>query len=326
MHAIAQEHHEQISLGVDPQRRAGVTAMTERARRQPPAAQARVLAARVEAGGAQDPARELRLGQRGHALRAQHARAVELAARQQHARVAREIGRGRKHARVAGDAAEPVRARIVDAAPDQLRSRRAQLADLGRRDARLPARRRRVARVAHGERAEQRALRERLEWLLAHPPHQLAEPDVTHVAVQEALAGHVDRLDRECARHVRAWISGVVGQRVDVRQPRGVQQQLAHGDRARARAVQLGQVAAYATVERERTALDQLRDRGAGRHRLGQRGQVEHRVLGHRELGGYPRALAVRLDRVHAIVASDRDHASRQLARCDRVRDQRVDA
>ena len=102
---------------------------------------------------------------------------------EQHVGENREIGRGGEEPRVARDAAEQVRARIVHLALEH-----DAFAALGGRGPRPEGRAGVVRGVAHAERLVEVVAREDVEPLPRDLLHQLAEDDVADVAVEEALA------------------------------------------------------------------------------------------------------------------------------------------
>ena len=98
-----------------------------------------------------------------------------------------------------------------------------------------------------------------------------------------------------------------------------MRQQAPERDAAERPAAKLAQVPPEGCVERDAAALDERHHRERRAERLGERGEVEDRVLGHRLGRGQEPARAVRAVEEHAVALADEDDRAGQLARGDGV-------
>src|SRR5262249_17334141 len=121
------------------------------------------------------------------------------------AREAGQVVRRREEAGVSGDAAEAMTARVVDLADQP------GLAALLRGSDPLPqSRAGKEGGVLHAERREQVLLGEAVEGRTADASDDLPQDDVTHVAVDESLAGGRERFEEADVRWGLAPAIGVV--------------------------------------------------------------------------------------------------------------------
>ena len=178
-----------------------------------------------------------------------------------------------------GHAAERARARIVHLADEEV-----AVGKLRGRDAVAHASGRVEARVAQPQRLEDVLIEVAVERRARNPPHHLAQQQEARVAVLERAAGRiVERQLREQRRRLgEARAHATVGR--DGRQPRAVREQPADRHHLVGVAAKLPQVAAERRVELHLAALDERHHGQRRAERLGQRGDVEDRVLGHRDV------------------------------------------
>ncbi len=105
-----------------------------------------------------------------------------------------------------------------------------------------------------------------------------------------------------------------------------MQQQLLDRDLLLATGRELGQEPGHAVGDAQLALLDQSHDRRRGRDRLGDRGEVEHGVHGHRAFRRLLTAQAERLAVDDVPLVRDEDHGARAGAALDGLVHHVVDA
>ena len=138
-----------------------------------------------------------------------------------------------------------------------------------------------VAGLGHAQGPEHVTRAEGLEGLAAHGLRDLTQQDVAQVAVEERLPRGRLELPRADPLQRPGGPLPVVVHVIHRSQASRVEQQLLHGDGVPVGALERGEERGDAVREGELALLDQHHDRRGGRHRLGQRGEVEDRVQGH---------------------------------------------
>ncbi len=267
-----------------------------------------------------------RCRRRDHAVHGrgrEHASPVQHPAVQQHPAESRQIGSRAEQTRVPGDIAHAAGGRIVDDAP-QKRHRRLttrpseRTASLRRRDPRPERFRRHEAGVAHLERLEDVRLRVPIQPLAGDARDDVAEQKEIDVAVDVALARRRRQEDvaRAADRLVRPGEFRL--QRQIRRQSRGVREQLKNRDRGLPTRGERRNEFRHRIAQPHASLLDQLHHARRGGHHLGERGQIEDRVLGHRLARRQNSTLAECLAVHHPIAVADQDDGARQLVPCDR--------
>ena len=144
MHAVGQQDHENLTVRIDPERRARKTGVTERPRTEIVAASgttvARIPAKSAMSSGATREERDGTVGDDAHA--------VVGATFEQHLRKHRQVGRRAEQTGVTGDAAERPGVFVVHFPTQRVAAR---WGDFGRRGARDIVQRQAVMRVVHAE-------------------------------------------------------------------------------------------------------------------------------------------------------------------------------
>ena len=191
VHAVRQQHHEHLALGIDPERRAGEAGVAVGV-----VAEVLAAAARAAAGVPAERARAGRaLGEQRDRGVGDDARAVVLAAVEHHLREDGEVGGGAEQPGVAGDAAERVRVLVVHFALERIAARRSRL-----RSARCASRsesagRKNVSVMPSGSKT--RSCEELVEPLARRRFDDEAEHVGAEVGVLVAAAGLADERRRD---------------------------------------------------------------------------------------------------------------------------------
>ena len=211
----------------------------------------------------------------------------------------------------------------MDLAMDQ--RYRALIGDLCRGDAMAFAQRRAKAGVVHAERLEDAASGEHIERLARHPLDQRTEHDVADVTVQVALARlHLEAEIEDAPKRLHRAIR-VVLERVDDRQPGGVEQELPNRDRGLALGPELPEVLGHRVIQIQPTLFDQLLNQRRSDDGFREGCQIEDGVLGHGQRRGQERALAICASHIHAIATPDDHHRARHSVLPERACDQGID-
>ena len=245
---------------------------------------------------------------------------AERPALEQHAADARQVGGGREHAGVAGDAAEQARARVVDLALQEM-----AVGVLRRRDPVADRRGRVEARGAQAERVEEHARQVAIERLAAHAADDLGEEDEARVAVLERRARRVvERDPGERPGGAREAAGDGAVRRVG-REAGGVRQDPPDRDLRVGRAAELFEVPAQRRVELDRAALHEREDGQRRTDGLRERGNVEDRVARHRGRLGHEAPEAPRAVQEDVVAAPDEHDHTRDLAGDDGLGGRLVD-
>ena len=255
MHAIGQEQHEHLAVGVEPDRRARVAGVSVRAGIEELAGAASAVA-RVPAEGA--GARRALREQRDHRI-ADDSNAVVLAAVQHHLREDRQVRGGAEEPRVPGDAAQGVRVLVVHLATDRVAAGRR---DLGGGDAIRHGVRRLEERVVHAERLEDAVVQEMIERLTGDGLDDEAEDVGAQVGVDEALPGAAGEIGGE---HRGARLFGRASDAPEVTtrgEPGAVREELTNGDGVLRATGECGKIGVNRGVEIELALVEQDHGRG----------------------------------------------------------------
>ncbi len=240
VNAVGEKNDERLAGGVDPHGRAGEAGVSVGAKREKIAARRRERRVNVPAQSANvgTPGRRLRRGHfvdcgggKNPASASGNAAAVE-----KHLAINRHVVSGGKKPRVARNAADGARARVVhDAAEDVaeagagLRAGR-QIDLLGGSDVGNPGCGRKKARVLHPERTIEMFFGVFVEAFAGETLHQFAEQNEICVAVNEAIAGRVHQRFVVDFLHERVFAAERGGKRRVWRESGCVCHQHANGD------------------------------------------------------------------------------------------------
>ena len=332
MEAVAEENDEQVEVRVDPKRRPGEAAVSERRRRHIETAVAGVRRALVPTERTNPARNRLRRRHLRERLRFQDLNRVFRVGRRnvspatgQHRAENRHIDAGREKTRVSGDAVHLVSARVVNGALNPvgvlrrtLLRRRAALALFGVRI---------VSGIEHSQRtvnvfAHKLVLRNAGNFL-----DQVTASNEADVAVREFFARF--RTEAEFA-NVRpnfvAVETDVIVNTVVRRQARNVRNAVAHRNVFLAVLREFREELRDFIVVRELAALDQNRDSDRRRRNFRNRRQVVKRVGGRLFNSRLRLTVAVSAQKRQLVPAPDRDDRARRLTVGDRLLDQRVDS
>ena len=303
--------HDQVGVArrIDPDRRAGEPGVPDRAHGKERRQHTRERRREVPPERAHRPAVRVGLPHERDGLGLEVPVAVERPLVHEHPAEPRQVGGRREEARVAGDAPERARARIVRLALEHV------AIEVFRRRHPAPHGVARVERrVAQAERAEEHPVEIAVEGVAAHAPDDLAEQDEAGVAVLEAGARRIVERDLgerpgRCRKSRRDRARGR-----DRQEARAVGQDPPDGDPVEGPAPELPQVAPERRVELDRAPLDEGHDGKRGAEGLRERGDVEDRVGRHRRGLGDEPAPAVRTVQEDLVAQPDEDDDARDLS------------
>jgi hypothetical protein len=286
--AVGEEHDIDLRDGIDPDRGPGEPRVAERSKREQLASirGERRIDVPAEAALISVAWRTGRLRHLGHHERREHARAIQLSAAQQHARVQRQVGSRAEQAGVARRATHASRRGIVhDAAKhrslDVVARPGQRCTALGRRNARAQRRGWMKHGVLHPERLEQVPARIGLQRLAAHARDDVAEEEKVDVAVHEPFAR--GRVEHFLGRPPDGFLVTLEFQ-VEVQigpEPGDVRQEVPDRDVLLAVLAKPRDVHRHAVGQPEPAVLDQLHHAGRGGDGLCERRDVENGVGRH---------------------------------------------
>ena len=317
---VGQDQEVRAADRVRPDGRARVPGVPDGAHRKEGAEGARVGRGHVPAQRAPGVANHLRLQHAPNARRRQVAASAEDAAVEKHPTEAGQVVGAPEEAGVAGHPPEGAGVAVVDVAAEHLAAEH-----LGGGESAPPGERRIEAGVLHAERLVEAPSGELIQGTAADAAHDLAQQDESGVAVVEAgprreVEPGPDDLGQQAGDGLRA--SPGLGK---VRHAGAVEENSPERHLAIGGGGQLGQVPRDGGVEVQSPVLGEGQDGGSRRDDLGQRGEIEDRVDGHRLLGGPDGPEAESLPVEDPIAPPDEDHRAREVAGGDGIANGLVD-